>query len=404
MLKNIQNQHNIKSLKIGDKIEVEIGPIAHGGHFVSRHNNQVIFVRHAITGEKAIVEITATSSKLAHGDAIQILKKSKHRVNPNCKYATPGGCGGCDFQHINVEVQSRYKLDVVKEQFDRIAKIAVEPQLITVDPKDGLGWRTRFDFAISKNGKAGLYASKSKNVIELDECPIAIEPINKSTIFNADWEGTDRVRASVSSSSQLNISRGKKTISGPKKLKETVNKNTYEISPQSFWQSHTSAPKVLTDLAIDFMKLRKGDIVCDLYGGIGLFTLPIAEIVGNKGHVHLVELSNHAIRDASKIFKNYKNVTIHKGMVDKKISNISNIDTILLDPPRTGAGKNTISKIVRKSPEKIVYISCDPASLARDSKYLQENGYILDKIKVIDLFPMTHHVESIVRFVLKKKV
>ena len=211
------------------------------------------------------------------------------------------------------------------------------------------------------------------------------------------------MRASVSSSSQLNISRGKKTISGPKKLKETVNKNTYEISPQSFWQSHTSAPKVLTDLAIDFMKLRKGDIVCDLYGGIGLFTLPIAEIVGNKGHVHLVELSNHAIRDASKIFKNYKNVTIHKGMVDKKISNISNIDTILLDPPRTGAGKNTISKIVRKSPEKIVYISCDPASLARDSKYLQENGYILDKIKVIDLFPMTHHVESIVRFVLKKK-
>ena len=149
------------------------------------------------------------------------------------------------------------------------------------------------------------------------------------------------------------------------------------------------------------MKLKQGDVVCDLYGGVGLFTMPVADKVGSKGHVHMIELSNHAIRDASKIFKKYKNVTIHKGLVDKKLSQLNNIDAILLDPPRTGAGKSTIDKIVSKSPKRIVYISCDPASLARDSRFLENSGYSLDKINVIDLFPMTHHVESVVRFVPK---
>ena len=113
MLKLIQNQLNIKSLKIGDQIEVEIGPIAHGGHFISRHNGQVIFVRHAITGEKAIVKITSVSSKLAHGDAIKVLSESNDRVEPPCNYAVPDGCGGCDFQHIEISAQKKLKLEVI---------------------------------------------------------------------------------------------------------------------------------------------------------------------------------------------------------------------------------------------------------------------------------------------------
>lgn len=392
-----------KSLKIGDQIEVEIGPIANGGHFISRHNGQVVFVRHAITGEKAIVKITSVSSKLAHGDAVEILSESTDRIKPICNYAIPGGCGGCDFQHINMSAQQKFKLEVIRDQFMRIARMEVDPEMVSVEPKNGLGWRTRFNFAISENGKAGLYAPKTKKVVEIDRCAIAVKEINESSLFNEEWGGTDRVRVSVSSSNQVNISRGKMTVSGPKKIRELVDKNVYDISPQSFWQSHKEAPKILSDLAISFMKLKQGDVVCDLYGGVGLFTMPVADKVGSKGHVHMIELSNHAIRDASKIFKKYKNVTIHKGLVDKKLSELNNIDAILLDPPRTGAGKSTIDKIVSKSPKRIVYISCDPASLARDSRFLENSGYSLDKINVIDLFPMTHHVESVVRFVPKKK-
>ena len=112
MSKLIQNQLKIKSLKIGDQIEVEIGPIAHGGHFISRHNGQVVFVRHAITGEKAVVKITSISSKLAHGDAVKILKESSNRIKPVCSYAKPDGCGGCDFQHIEISAQQKLKLEM----------------------------------------------------------------------------------------------------------------------------------------------------------------------------------------------------------------------------------------------------------------------------------------------------
>jgi|TARA_B110000263_G_scaffold44818_1_gene36754 tRNA/tmRNA/rRNA uracil-C5-methylase (TrmA/RlmC/RlmD family) len=391
----------VKSLNIGDRIEVEIGPIAHGGHFISRHNGQVVFVRHGITGEKAIVEITSVSSKLAHGDAVEILEKSTERIEPACKYAIPGGCGGCDFQHIALSAQQKMKLDVVKDQFLRIGKIEVDPEMIIVEPKDGLHWRTRFDFAVSNNGHVGLYASKTKKIIEIDECLIGLKEINTPEVFNKKWNGDDRVRVAVSSSGQKNISRGKFTISGPSKLREVIGENTYNISSHSFWQSHIRAPKTLTDLSLDFMNLKPGDIVCDLYGGVGLFTMPIAEKIGNHGHVHLIELSNQATRDASKIFKGYNNVSIHKGSVDKKLRYIQDIDVILLDPPRTGAGKIAIDQISSKKPRTIVYISCDPASLARDSRFLEDSGYSLDKITAVDLFPMTHHIECVVKFVLK---
>ena len=159
----------------------------------------------------------------------------------------------------------------------RIAKIKVYPKIVSSKPSDGLRWRTRFDFAVSENGKVGLFSSKTKKVVEIDKCSIALNKINNSDIFSKKWNGSDRVRVAVSSSDQLNISRGKKTIAGPKKIREVVGDNFYDISPQSFWQSHTQAPSILSDLVVDFMILKPGDIVCDLYGGVGLFTMPISK-------------------------------------------------------------------------------------------------------------------------------
>ena len=214
MSKLIQNQLKIKSLKIGDQIEVKVGPIAHGGHFISRHNGQVVFVRHAITGEKAVVKITSTSSKLAYGDAIKILSDSNDRVKSSCKHSAPNGCGGCDFQHIEISAQKKLKLEVIKNQFMRISKIKVNPKMISTEPADGLNWRTRFDFAVSENGRIGLYASKTKDVIEIDECSIAVKDINNSGVFSKKWNESDRIRVSASSSNQLNISRGSRTRDG----------------------------------------------------------------------------------------------------------------------------------------------------------------------------------------------
>ena len=388
------------SLKVGDRITVEIGPIAHGGHFIARHKGQVVFVRYGITGEEAVVEITSTSSKLARGDAIEILRPSKDRVVPPCKYAVPGGCGGCDFQHIEISAQLELKRSVIREQFSRLGRIEMDLDVLPAEPTNGLHWRTRMDFAISKNGKPGLYSARSKEVTEIDQCLIAVEAINDPAMFSRSWKGDDRLEVAVSSSGEKNVSRGGRSISGPTQLHEVVGEHTYEISPTSFWQSHSAAPKTLTKLVMDLMALRPGDQVCDLYGGVGLFTAPMAEDVGDIGKVHLIESSHRATQDALKMFEKSKNVVVHSGRVEQKLPLINRVDVILLDPPRTGAGDMVVKQMIAKKPRTIVYVSCDPASLARDARALEEGGYHLNHIVGFDLFPMTQHVECVARFSL----
>ena len=388
------------TLKVGDRITVEIGPVAHGGHFIARHLGQVIFVRYGITGEEAVVEITSVSSKLARADVVEVIKASKDRVVPPCKYAVPGGCGGCDFQHIDIAAQSELKRSVIREQFSRLGKIEIDLDMQKLEPASGLNWRSRMDFAISKGGKPGLYSARSKEVIEIDRCLIAVEAINDPAMFARNWKGEDRLEVAVSNSGEKNVSRGGRSISGPTQLHEVVGEHTFEISPASFWQSHIAAPSTLTKLALDLMALRPGDQVCDLYGGVGLFTAPIAEDVGDIGKVHLIESSHRATQDALKIFEKQKNVVIHSGRVEQKLPLINRVDVILLDPPRTGAGEMVVKQMLAKKPRTIVYISCDPASLARDARALEDGGYHIDYLVGFDLFPMTHHVECVARFTL----
>ena len=390
-------------LKLNDIIKLSIGPVAHGGHFISRHNGQVIFVRHAITDEIAIVKITSIGSKIAFGDAIKILKPSKDRVIAPCKYSSPGLCGGCDFQHISIATQLKLKKLVVEEQFKRIADIIINPEILNAGIVSGLHWRTHLDFAISKNGKVGLYSFKTKEVVEIDKCLIAVEAINQLDIFKDKWNGDKRLSVFASSSKEVSIHRSDKKISGPSKINEVVEGNSYTISYGSFWQSHKNAPKILIKKIIEFANLKIGDRVCDLYGGVGLFTAPILKVIGEVGEIHLIESSKRCIQDAKKNFENEKNVVIHHGKVEQKLGKIKNIDVIIMDPPRTGSTKQVINQIIEKKARSIIYISCDPTTLARDTKVLLKNYYLLDEIIGLDIFPMTHHIECIASFKIKKE-
>ena len=390
------------NLNIGDIVTLNIGKIVHGGHFIARHNNQLVFVRHGISGEIANVKITSINSKLAFGDAIEILKKSKDRVKSPCKYSKPGGCGGCDFQHISPEIQKNLKKIIIQDQFNRIAKIDINPEVISTEPLTGLNWRSRLDLAISNNGKTGLYSHRSNEIIEIDECLIAVEQINKSKVFSKYWNTSDRLSISVSSENELNVNQAGKNILGSDELKEVVDDNTYTISPKSFWQSHKNAPRLLLQQVRKYAKIKLGDRICDLYGGAGLFTAPMAKLTGEAGEVHLIERDNDCIKDAKKMFKTKKNIIIHHGKVEQKLGKIKNIDIIILDPPQNGAGKQVIHQIIDKKPKSIVYVSCDPTSLARDTKILIDNNYTLSNVLGLDLFPMTHHIECIASFIKKK--
>jgi tRNA/tmRNA/rRNA uracil-C5-methylase (TrmA/RlmC/RlmD family) len=386
-------------LVVGQQVTVDVEKIAHGGHCVARFEGQVIFVRHAIPGERVLVEITAVNSKMVRADAHSIILPSEHRRVAPCEYARPGGCGGCDFQHIDLDYQRELKSQVIVEQFSRLAGLDVTCEVKAVEPSDGLHWRTRVDFAIGETGHIGFFANRSNEVIEIKECVIADSKMAVADLARRRWNGDDRIEVASTSTGQVSVSRAGRSISGPTQLLEKVDEFSYLISPQSFWQAHAMAPSTLIGEVISLADLSAGEVVCDLYGGVGLFTAPMAAIVGIGGKIHLIESDRRAISDATKIFKGMKNVEIHPGRVEVRLPKISDPDLILLDPPRTGAGEEVITVMTRSHPRAIVYVSCDPASLARDAKLLLTSGYRMDHLVGFDLFPQTQHVECVARFI-----
>jgi len=388
-------------LKVGEVIEVQIGPVAHGGHFVARYNGQVIFVRHGITDELAKIKITSVSSKIAHADVIEVTKPSEHRVSPPCKYA--GSCGGCDFQHIDINAQREYKSAIVKEQFLRIGKMDLDAlgfdlKIQALEPTDGLHWRTRMDFAVSPQGGIGFFGARSNEVVEIKDCLIADDRMNVAELSGRSWKSDARVEVAVSSTNEISVMRSGRSISGPTQIVEQVGGNSFKISPVSFWQSHKAAPVELTKAVLALLGVKNGDNVCDLYSGVGLFAAAILKEVGDRGFVTLIESDKTAVIDARKIFLNKENVKILQGLVAQQLPIVKRADLILLDPPRTGAGEIVIQQMVKFRPRKIVYVACDPAALARDAKTLEESGYKLDHIQAFDLFPMTQHIECVAGF------
>jgi tRNA/tmRNA/rRNA uracil-C5-methylase (TrmA/RlmC/RlmD family) len=388
-------------LEVGQVIELVIGPVAHGGHFVARHNGQVIFVRHGITNELVKIKITAVSSKIAHADVIEVLTAAPSRVSPPCQYA--GKCGGCDFQHIDLPTQRKLKAEIIKEQFMRIGKIDLPAlgfnlEVNEVEPSNGLHWRTRMDFAVSSNGKIGFFGARSNEVVEISQCLIADERMNVSELAARTWKSDARVEVAVSSTSEVSVMRSGRSISGPTQIVEQVGGNSFKISPEAFWQSHKSAPVTLVKAALAELGVKSNDHVCDLYSGVGLFAAAILKELGEQGFITLIESDKSAVADARKVFLNKSNVKILGGLVAQQLPIVKRADLILLDPPRTGAGEVVIKQLIKLKPRKIVYVACDPAALARDSKTLIDAGYKLDHISAYDLFPMTQHIECVAGF------
>jgi len=388
------------TLKTGDLLQVTIEKVAHGGHFIARHDGAVIFVRHAIPGENCTIQITSTGSSFNRADVVSVETPSEFRVVAPCSFAHRNGCGGCDFQHISVDHQRSLKSDVVTEQFARIAKIDIRVEVEEV--AESIGWRTRAIATTDRNGKLGFYKSRSHAIAPVTDCIICVKGMNFSEVAGRELKGDVRVEISASNTGERSIAvaptRGEekaRLTEGPSVLHEEVLGRSLEVSQESFWQSHKRAPEILTQAVLDFAKLKTGEHVLDLYGGVGLFSAAIVDAVGPTGHVDLIEGSKVATADAARNFNSYTNITIATGDVAKLLPRITAADVVVLDPPRDGAGKDAVALIAQLAPRAIVYVACDPAALARDTAYLADHRYSLVKVRAFDLFPMTHHIECV---------
>jgi tRNA/tmRNA/rRNA uracil-C5-methylase (TrmA/RlmC/RlmD family) len=251
-------------------------------------------------------------------------------------------------------------------------------------------------------------------VIPIASCPVLLPEIDFPTLPHGSLQADRRVEVAISTSgertigqAELRSARNQKNptveiIEGHSTMHYEVEVENgsidYQVSNSSFWQSNVNAPKTLIAAVLEAAKLKSGDHLLDLYGGVGLFAGAALALVGSGGRIDIIEASRSATTDARENFADHDNVKIHTGDVEAEIKKFKRSDLIFLDPPRTGAGRAVIESMVTLSPRAIIYIACDPAALARDTGYLRESGYNLSSLRAFDLFPMTHHVESVALF------
>lgn len=359
---------------VGQRFTATVGPVAHGGHCIVRlpdPENRVVFTRHTLPGERVVLEITegTEGDSFWRADAVEILDASRKRVPAPCPYAGPRLCGGCDFQHVRIGEQRRLKAAVVEEQLSRLANIERSVTVEEVPGDDnGLRWRTRVQFATGPDGQRGMRAHRSRTVIPVDDCLIA----RPDARLVGEASGT-----------------------GP--VTEHVRDRAFLVEADGFWQVHPGAPTTLVDTVLEFLAPQPGEKALDLYAGVGLFASFLGEAVGDGGSVIAIEADRRACAHATSNVRDLRRVTVAQGQVDQVLTRLDDppADIVVLDPPREGARRKVVEKIVSCAPRAVAYIACDPAALARDVAIFAEHGYELTGLRALDLFPMTHHVECV---------
>jgi tRNA/tmRNA/rRNA uracil-C5-methylase (TrmA/RlmC/RlmD family) len=384
--------------------DVRIEKAALGGGVGRLDDGRVVFVRHALVGERVRVNITEERSTFSRGDAVTILEASADRVEPPCPYAQPGLCGGCDLQHATPSAQREWKANIVAEQLDRVAHTPWEVVVEDVGPARGS--RTRMRFAVTDEGQLALRTRMSRDLVGLDSCWLLDE--SAAAAFDTQWTPGTEVEIRTlgekafavihhdTGSHHITDLAGK-GISPTTTSRVTVQGHTYQVSPTSFWQSHRDAPDVLTTAVLAAAEVQKGDTVSDLYGGVGLFGAPLLRAAGSRGHLYSVESSPSSLMDARVNLAGLGKLTLRKWNISPRAINdaVFPDSVCVVDPPRTGLGRGVAAALGARAPRRLVYVSCDAPTFARDLSALQMAGFSLRNLRVFDLFPMTEHVEIV---------
>ena len=391
---------------MGDRLELRVGAPAHGGHCVARDaDGRVVFVRHALPGELVRARVTEASGSFARADAVEVLSPSPDRVAPPCPHAGPGRCGGCDWQHASGPAQRALKAAIVREQFARLAGLDVAVDVEAL-PGGLLGWRTRVQYAVGADGTVGLRRHRSHEIEPLASCPLGAPEVAAAPSARRGVTGLEAVQGDDGAVTLLGRSpggprpaRGRRppdrveVLSGPARVRHVVADREFEVDAAGFWQVHPQAAGTFAAALLDLVRVQPGESVLDLYAGAGLFTALLADAVGVTGSVLGVELSRAAVADAAANLADLPQARVVAGRVTP--DTVTEADVVVLDPPRSGAGRGVMAAIVARAWRAIGYVACDPAALARDVRVAVDAGWRLAQLRAFDAFPMTQHVECV---------
>lgn len=446
-------------LNEGQLIEVEIIDVNHMGKGVAKIDNFIVFTDGVITGDRAKIKVTKVKKNYAVGKLLEITKESEHRIVPCCRYFEQ--CGGCQLMHMNYEEQLRYKKNRVINELKRadidIDNIIINDTLGMEDP---FRYRNKTVFSVTKNDKdiyIGPYEQGTYNTVDIEGCLIQSEKADEAVSLFRDFmtkykveiydkksgKGTVRnivirnnrknelmfiivttseefknkeliVEELATNNSNIktiiqninnkntNLVMGRKNIVlyGDGTIKDTIHDLNFTISPETFFQINPVQTEKLYQTAIEYADIKSNDICFDIYCGIGTISLMAAKHAKKVYGVEIVEQSIINARENA-IRNNIRNAEFYAGEAEEVVPKLykQNIkaDVVIVDPPRKGCEKEVIDTIINMAPQKVVYVSCNPSTLARDIKLLESGGYKVKNVQPVDMFPWSVHTEVVVK-------
>jgi tRNA/tmRNA/rRNA uracil-C5-methylase (TrmA/RlmC/RlmD family) len=393
------------------ELTLTVGPAANGGSCIARHDGRVVFVRYALPGETVRVGLrdgVSDRGSYWHADVVEVIEPSADRVDSICPIAGVDGAGCCDMAFAEPAAVRRLKGAVVANQLVRLggyewrdeADAVAEP----VGDRGATGWRTRVRLDTSPQGRAGFHRYHSEELV--DDLGCAQLPSGMlDGIHSWVWPYGAHVHVAVDDDGERHVVQsgpreGRKlsthVIEGQYEAVQRVGDREWRVPVTAFWQAHRDAPQMYSDLVADWAQLGEGMTAWDLYGGAGVFAAVLAQAVGETGSVVTVDTSRGASRSARTALADLRSVSVVTDSVRRALaSQRRQPDVAVLDPPRSGAGREVIDLLADAQVPRVIHIGCEAASFARDIGLYRGHGYAVEDLRVFDSFPLTHHVECV---------
>jgi 23S rRNA (uracil1939-C5)-methyltransferase len=402
-------------------IELSLSGFAYGGEAFGRdHDGRMIFVPFALPDELVRVEIVEEHKRWARAQLLEVLEPSSSRTEPRCSHFHE--CGGCHYQHIPYDLQLEFKREILRDQFKRIGGFEdanIDPVIPSPDPWN---YRNRIRFSLTEDGALGFVDHSGSQVIKISECHLpdseildamaTIDLPNTATmsavevrtgiegermlIFHGEGDPSIELEVEQPDSIVWLGNTGATVLAGENYILMKVHNRYFRVSSKAFFQVNTSQIDRLVDLVIQRLCPKPDEMIFDLYAGVGLFSAFIAE---RGARLIAVEESPSSCLDFEHNLNEFEDVVLYEAAVEGALRAIhESPDAVVLDPPRSGLSRDALDAVVKQMPERIIYVSCDPATLARDGKRLHRAKYNLDTVTPIDLFPQTYHIESVSRW------
>ena len=389
------------------RLTLHIDSFAHGGVGVARDNGRVVFVADAIPGETVVADLTEEKKSFARAVAVDVLESSADRIShiwpeasidcaPNLR------AGGADLGFVSIDRQRDLKREVITDALNRFGGGAVEFDVHAVEPT--IAWRSRVSLHVNEQGLAGPRAARSHDVIEVQTYPLAAQAIAEHAPWRDRYAGASRVDLVATSTGEYRatVLHDDERSDLTRVVHETVNDREYTVAESGFWQVHTAAAETLQNavraaISPDQFDPRVEHL--DLYGGVGLLAIPLLELAGNAAKLVTVEASERATELAQENLVAWIGSRAVTSRVERFLQRetIQPGATVVLDPPRSGAGREVVDRLASSNAAQVIYVACDPVAFARDLGYFRAAGWDVDQLDAFDLFPNTHHVELVAR-------